>query len=171
MITTLCIKNDLFRKELVTFQFSTSHPLADGDAPSYTDGVMADHVRIVAILHIVLSSLTIIGALVVLAVFGGIATMIGTSGSPDALPAMPIVGGIGAIICIVLIFLGVPGLIAGIGLLKFRPWARTLGIIISGLDLISVPFGTALGIYGLWVLLSKEAEMLFRDPPCQPVRV
>jgi len=126
---------------------------------------MADHIRIVAILHIILSSLTIIGALAVLAIFGGIATMIGASGSQDALPAIPIVGGIGALIGFVLVFLGVPGLIAGIGMLKWRPWARTLGIVISALDLISVPFGTALGIYGLWALLSPEGEMLFRNPP------
>jgi hypothetical protein len=133
--------------------------------------VMADHIKIVAILHIVFSSLTIIGALAVMAIFGGIATLIGASGSPDALPAMPIVGGIGAIICVVLIILGVPGLIAGIGMLKFRPWARTLGIVISALDLISVPFGTALGIYGLWALLSQEGTMLFQNPPVQPMRV
>lgn len=130
---------------------------------------MADHIRIVAILHIVLGSLTILGALAVFAVFGGIATFIGASGSADALPAIPIVGGIGGIICLVLLILGVPGVIAGIGLLKFRPWGRILGIVISGFDLIHFPFGTALGIYGLWALLSQEGEMLFRNPPGQPL--
>jgi hypothetical protein len=59
--------------------------------------------------------------------------------------------------------LSLPGLIAGIGLVKFRPWARILGIVISALDLLSVPFGTALGVYGLWVLLSTETEALFRQ--------
>src|SRR5436190_5130563 len=121
-----------------------SNPLADVDASAYTGGVMADHIKIVAILHIIYSALHIIGGLVVLAVFGGIATMIGASGSRDAVPAIPIVGGIGMIIGMGIIALGVPGLIAGLGLLKFRPWARTLGIVISALDLISVPFGTAL---------------------------
>jgi len=129
---------------------------------------MRDHIRIIGILHIILSSLTILGALAVLAVFGGIATIIGASGGRDALPAVPIVGGIGAIICFFLILLGVPGLIAGIGLLKFRPWARTLGIVVSALDLIHIPLGTALGVYGLWALLSPEGEMLFRQPPYQP---
>ena len=132
---------------------------------------MADHIRIVAILHIIFGALTILGALAVMALFGGIATLIGTSGGHDALPAIPIVSGIGVIICFVMILLGVPGLIAGIGLLKFRPWARMLGIVISAIDLIHVPLGTALGIYGLWALLSKEGEMLFRNPPGQPVGV
>ena len=132
---------------------------------------MRDHIRIVAILHIILSSITILAALGVLIVFGGIATAIGASGSRDALPAIPIVGGIGAIICFFMILIGVPGLIAGIGLLKFRPWARILGIVVSALDLIHIPLGTAIGIYGLWALLSNEGEMLFRQPPGQPVRV
>jgi len=132
---------------------------------------MADHIKIVAILHIILGAITILGGLAVLAVFGGIATLIGASGSTDALPAVPIVGAFGGLIALVLLFLGVPGVIAGIGLLKFRPWGRILGIIISALDLFHVPFGTALGIYGLWALLSREGEQLFLNPPGQPVRV
>lgn len=130
---------------------------------------MADHIKIVAILHIVLGALTVLGALAVFAVFGGIATLIGASGSSDAFPAIPIVGGIGGIICVVLLIMGLPGIIAGIGLLKWRPWARILGIIISALDLIHFPLGTALGIYGLWALLSPEGELLFRNPPPVPV--
>ncbi|MBI3696140.1 MAG: hypothetical protein HY238_15045, partial [Acidobacteria bacterium] len=59
---------------------------------------------------------------------------------------------------------GLPSLIAGIGLLKLRPWARILTIVLSAIDLIHVPFGTALGLYGLWALLSKEGEQLFARP-------
>ena len=132
---------------------------------------MAEHVKIVAVLHIVLGLLTILAGIAVLAVFGGIATFIGVSGSTDALPAVPIVGGIGGVIFLVLCVIGVPGIVAGIGMLKFRPWGRILGIIVSGIDLVHVPFGTALGIYGLWVLLSREGELLFQNPPGQPVRV
>ena len=54
-----------------------------------------------------------------------------------------------------------PGLVVGIGLLKLRPWARILGIVMSALDLTHIPFGTALGIYGLWVLFNRETERLF----------
>ena len=68
-----------------------------------------------------------------------------------------------AMVYSVVLILSLPGLIAGIGLLKFRPWARILGIVISALDLMSVPIGTAIGIYGLWVLLSNETEALFRN--------
>jgi len=37
-----------------------------------------------------------------------------------------------------------------------------LAIILSVIHLLSIPFGTALGIYGLWVLLQRETEPLFR---------
>jgi hypothetical protein len=36
--------------------------------------------------------------------------------------------------------------------------------VLSALNLISIPFGTLLGIYGLWVLLNKETEALFASP-------
>ena len=59
------------------------------------------------------------------------------------------------------VVLSLPGIIAGIGLLKLQPWARILAIVISALNLLNVPIGTALGVYGLWVLLQAETERLF----------
>lgn len=43
------------------------------------------------------------------------------------------------------------------GLQKRKPWARTLAIVMAFLSLLSVPFGTALGIYTLVVLLPAPA--------------
>jgi len=60
-----------------------------------------------------------------------------------------------------LLAISLPGLIAGIGMLSFKPWARIIGIVLSAINLINIPFGTILGIYGLWVLLNKETEGLF----------
>jgi hypothetical protein len=57
--------------------------------------------------------------------------------------------------------LSVPSIVAGIGLLSYRPWARIVTLVLSGFLLIHIPFGTLLGFYGFWVLLSKEAIPLF----------
>jgi hypothetical protein len=65
-------------------------------------------------------------------------------------------------VTIVVLVFSLPGLIAGVGLLSFRPWARILTIVISVLELPAFPFHTALGVYGLWVLLSVEGTALFR---------
>ena len=126
---------------------------------------MVTHVKVLAVLHIVFGILGILLAMGMLIFFGGLAGFIGAvHDSDDAFVGMGVLGAIGMVVFIVVLALSLPGLIAGIGMLKFRPWARILGIVISALDLIHVPFGTALGIYGLWVLLSPGTEMLFRDP-------
>jgi hypothetical protein len=44
------------------------------------------------------------------------------------------------------------GLLVGIGLLRRERWARPLALVAGILMLLKVPFGTALGIYTLWVL-------------------
>ncbi|MHC4311838.1 MAG: hypothetical protein ACYSW3_05140 [Planctomycetota bacterium] len=52
--------------------------------------------------------------------------------------------------------------IAGIGLLKRRNWARILGIIGGILDLLAIPVGTAIGIYTIWILTKEEIINLSR---------
>ena len=125
---------------------------------------MEQHVKILAVLHIVLGSLGVLAALAILLIFGGVAGLIGaTDASGDAHIAMPIVALVGTIIFFALAVLSLPGLIAGLGLLQFQPWARILAIVLSVLDMIHIPpFGLVLGIYGLWVLFSPDTERLFR---------
>ncbi len=125
---------------------------------------MRDHVRILGYLHIVLGALGILGAVAVLVVFGGIAGIVGLASNhdPDALVAIPVLGILGAVIAIFVLLLSLPGVIAGAGLLKFRPWARMLTIVLSALNLLNVPIGTALGVYGFWVLLRPDTEALFQ---------
>ncbi len=48
--------------------------------------------------------------------------------------------------------------LAAYGLIHRQPWARTLTLILAFLGLLSFPFGTALGIYTIWVLLAGNAE-------------
>ena len=126
---------------------------------------MAQHVKILGILHIALGALSVCGGLIVLAVMGGLAGIVGVAADSDsAFIAMPILAGLGGIAFLVLMALGLPGIIAGWGLLNFRPWARVVTIALSAFDLFHIPFGTALGVYGFWVLLSVEGEQLFRPP-------
>jgi hypothetical protein len=58
-----------------------------------------------------------------------------------------------------------PGLVTGYGLLQRKPWARIVGIVLSAINLINIPIGTVIGVYGLWVLLSKDTEPLFDGNP------
>jgi hypothetical protein len=55
---------------------------------------------------------------------------------------------------------------AGWALLAFRPWARSLNIVLSIFDLFAIPIGTAIGGYSLWVMLKPATIELFeRRPP------
>ena len=125
------------------------------------------HVKILAAFHLVFGALGLMMSLIVLLLFGGTAGIasIAAASEPDAWLAVPIVGLIGSILVMVIFTLSVPGLIAGIGLLKRRPWARILTIVLSVLNLINIPFGTILGIYGLWVLLSQDTARFFGVTP------
>lgn len=97
---------------------------------------------------------------------GGIAAFVGASDqSADNAAAVPLLAGIGAFVAVICLVLGIPGIIAGIGVMQYRSWGRIVMIVLSALDLINVPLGTALGIYGLWVMLNKETEQLFLRPP------
>jgi len=126
---------------------------------------MAQHVKILGILHIVFGALGVLGAVVVLLIFGGLTAFMNAQNAGD-LPA-PILGLIGGIAFVAILVFSVPGLIIGIGLIQFRPWARIAGIILSALDLLGFPFHTILGIYGLWVLLNRETEQMFMAPPAR----
>jgi hypothetical protein len=127
---------------------------------------MAQHVKILGILHIVFGALCVLGGLIVLTVMGGVAGIVGAADqSQDAAVAVPILAAIGGFICILCLVIGLPGLVGGVGLLQFKPWARITVIVLSALDLIHVPFGTALGIYGFWVLLNPQTEAMFNRPP------
>lgn len=124
---------------------------------------METHVKVLGVLYLVFGVLGLLVALFVLLATGGVASLIGASAvdNPDALAALPIIGIGGTFVFLFFLILSLPAVFAGIGLLKFRPWARVLGIVLSALNLINLPFGTVLGVYGLWVLLSKNTESLF----------
>jgi hypothetical protein len=127
---------------------------------------MQTHVKVLAVLFIVFSAFGVLGAVGIMALFGGAAGLVSaTAPSDEALIAVPAIGLTGTFLMITLLVVSVPGLVAGFGLWAFKPWARIVGIVLCALNLIFFPWGTLLGIYGLWVLLSKETETLFGSGP------
>ena len=123
---------------------------------------METHVKVLAILYIAFSALFLLAAMVLMLVLGGASAIVGTTAPPeDAAIALPILGITGAALSMFLVALSLPGLVVGIGMLKRANWARILGIVLSALHLINIPFGTILGAYGLWVLLHTDTERLF----------
>jgi len=125
---------------------------------------MEQHVKVVAILNIVYGGLGVLIALLVLLFFGGMAGVVHSDPSPDSDVGVAALGLIAVVGFILIALISVPAVIGGIGLLKFREWARILMIVMSALNLINIPpFGTALGIYGLWALLNDGTRVLFKN--------
>ena len=90
--------------------------------------------------------------------------MMALFGSHRFIPGVPffvhnIVSGIGFLF----VAGAVVGLAAGWGLMQREPWARMLAIVTAAFNLLDIPFGTALGIYTLWVLLPAESEREYRE--------
>jgi hypothetical protein len=127
---------------------------------------MAGHVRVLAVLQIVYSSMGLLLGLVVFLLFGGIASIVGFSAPLDeSLVAVPVLTIIGGVASSVLILLSLPRLIAGVGLLRFQNWGRILTFVVSVIGLIDFPIGTGLGIYGLWVMTHTDTRVLFEGAP------
>lgn len=116
---------------------------------------MEKHISVLGILYIVFNALGLFIAMIVFWALIGPGLI---SGDPEAFAILSIIA---LVICSVLILVSIPGIIGGIALLKWKSWSRILVLILGFLNLIDIPFGTALGIYTIWVLMKDETIALF----------
>jgi len=130
---------------------------------------MRDHIKILGILNIVMGCLTASIGLVALFILGGLAGAISWAGVSSSesgtILAAPIISLIGLGVAAFFVLLGLPSIIGGWGLLMLKPWSRVFTLVVSAFHLLHVPLGTALGLYGLWVLLNDESRMILTDRP------
>ena len=68
------------------------------------------------------------------------------------------------------VLVAIPTVLSGWGIRRYDEWARMMGMMVAIVQILSFPFGTILGSYGIWVLLSPETEYLFLEPPVTAVR-
>jgi hypothetical protein len=115
-----------------------------------------EHIRLVGILWLALSAFNALAGLVLLIVATELIPHLSTQEGPD-FPANFLTTLLG-IIGVAVLIKAVVGFAAGYGLLQRERWARLLTLVLSFLALFNFPFGTALGIYSLWVLFPAESE-------------
>ena len=117
---------------------------------------LAGHIRMLGILWLAVSALRLIpGIALITMVSSGFPPMGGDV--PAFVPMLLNSIGYGIFI------MGAIGLVVGWGLLDRQHWARMAAIILGGIALVEPPFGTALGIYTLWVLLPAQSEEEYRQ--------
>jgi hypothetical protein len=116
------------------------------------------HLHLLGILWMAIGSLFLIPA-VGLMMFG--------SGVHFVLHNQDLFGGLLPILLYVgggsLLLLGAGGICVGLGLQQRQPWARPAAIILGVLALFHPPFGTALGVYTLCILLPDERGEEYRN--------
>jgi hypothetical protein len=110
------------------------------------------HLRILGILWIVVGILWIIPSLVLMGMSHAPHIVIGDE--MFSRPFMPpVLFSLGSLFLLV----AAGGILVGWGLMNHERWARITAIIIGILAIFHPPFGTALGIYTLWVLLPSSS--------------
>ena len=122
---------------------------------------MEKHLTIVAALQVGFSLLGILAAIIVYSVLHSVMHI---ADDPEAARVLSIVA---RWVSLFLLVISVPGLIGGIGLFMKKSWARILVLIISVLDLLNIPIGTAVAVYTIWVLVQDDTVKLFKEQNMQ----
>ena len=115
---------------------------------------MDKHITVVAALHI---GYGILSLLIGLGVWIGMVGIGFLSADPEAISVLSFIG---TLIGLFLIMVSVPEIVGGVWLLRHRPWARILLMIMAVLELIRIPLGTALGVYTIWVLVQDDTKRI-----------
>jgi hypothetical protein len=129
---------------------------------------MEKHITLVGILNIVYRSMAIIGAIILFIIAYGFNFLMKFLShfdnnemqevTPEIFSLVQIVL---SIIAIIILIFAVVGIIGSIGVLKKKEWGRLTLLIVSFFTLLSIPLGTILGVYSIWVLLNDETIRLF----------
>ena len=116
------------------------------------------HIRLVGILWMAYSALHVMTGMVLIVIaetiFGRVIHNLNGPPPEVAVWLRPLISFFGWLI----LAKAAAGFIAGWGLLQRQDWARTVALVVAFIALLSVPIGTALGIYTLWVLLPTQSD-------------
>lgn len=121
---------------------------------------MATHVDFVGVLFVVWGVLTALVGLSTLALGVGGASL-ATSANRAGGVAVGVTAAAFVALAIIAIAWGVGHVWLGVLLRRHNHRARLVALMVGSIDLLLLPYGTALGCYALWVLLSERGKALF----------
>jgi len=120
------------------------------------------HVDFLGVLFIIWGVLTTLVGFSTLALGVAAAAMIASRGSGGQLAAGVTAAAFTTLALIAIVW-GVGHVAVGVPLRRRQPWARLVALMLGSVDLLLLPYGTALGVYALWVLLNEKGKMLFQS--------
>ena len=131
---------------------------AEPDRATPSGGVNA-HVNLLGILQVVWGWIGLLLGVSMLMLAAG-AVIIGVTAEGREIPAGVTAAAFGVCAAALLAF-GVGNAWAGGAIKRRLPAGRIAAMILAVPNLFVLPFGTALGIYAMWVLLHDEARTMF----------
>jgi len=119
-------------------------------------GRVQSHAHLLGIIWLAISAFNTIAGVVLYILANTLFAHLHELGAPEAPTAFlrPLLSVIGMFVLAKAAF----GFLAGWGLLHREPWARILTLVLGFISLFHIPFGTAVGVYTLWVLLPAQSQ-------------
>jgi len=120
-------------------------------------GRVEEHVHLLSILWLAMSAFNSIGGVVLYIVANTLLAHLHEMGAPPEAPT----GFLRPLLSVIAIFIltkAACGFLTGWGLMRHEPWARVMALVLSFISLFNVPFGTAIGVYTMWVLLPSQSQ-------------
>jgi hypothetical protein len=127
-------------------------------------GRVQEHVRLLGLFWLAFSAFNTVGSIILYVLANTLFAHMHELGSPEGPPAFlrPLL----SVIAILLFAKAAFGFVTGWGLLQHEKWARIVALVLAFISLFTnIPFGTALGIYTMWVLLPSESEREYNALP------
>jgi len=117
------------------------------------DSIKLDgHKKVLGILYVISAMLTITGMVLLRAILSLVFSIALDKADPDDRVVVDMILSLVQFLpYLIVIFISIPTLIAGIGLLTHQTWAPLFALIMGCLKLFSFPIGTAIGIYAIWI--------------------
>jgi hypothetical protein len=123
---------------------------------------MEKHVTLVGALHIGYGAFHVLCALAAFTLIAGSGLLGGLIAEEEFVIGITFF--VATTIALWIILISVPSIIGGVWLLRHKPWARYMVLVLSVLALLNVPLGTGIGVYSIWALVQDETAKLFG--PC-----
>jgi hypothetical protein len=119
-------------------------------------GRVQGHVHLLGILWLSVSAFNTIAGVILYVLANTLFAHLHEMGAPKAPTSF--VRPLLSVIALTLWTKAAGGFLAGWGLLHREPWARVVALVLGFIALFHIPFGTAVGVYTLWVLLPAQSQ-------------
>ena len=122
-------------------------------------GRVQEHTHLLGLLWLAVSALNTVGGAVLYILANTLFAHLNDLGAPpNADAASHFLRPLLSTIAIFIFAKAACGFIAGWGLLQREAWARVVALVLAFISLFNVPFGTAIGVYTMWVLLPARSQ-------------